>query len=1223
MKQTSTVFIFLLFLSLPTWGQPTFSADPIYRLYVIGDAGEPGPNPTLDLLKKMLDEESITAGVIFLGDNIYSRGMPAQGDKSRAEAEEAINGQINAVKNFHGDIFFIPGNHDWGNGREHGWDNLKREEAYIEAALDSADVFLPTGGCPGPVEISLSNKLTLVIFDTQYFLQKGDKPDESSSCGAKSREEAFAELEDILDRNVLKKVIIASHHPMFSKGMHGGVVTWKDHIFPLTKINPSLYIPLPVIGSIFPLYRQIIGSPQDIANLQYKSLVKTQDYLYRKYSNITHISGHEHALQHLQRKGVNYVVSGAGSKQNTTVKQKRPSKFAGNYHGFGYIDFFENGQEWLTFVSPDVQKRVIYKGLLDSKPFLKTVEDSLTKTYKLPQGNQLMNASDLYEGGKGRKIFFGEGYRKEWFEEVRAPVFDIGKEMGGLKIIKKGGRNQTTSLRLEASNGKQYVLRLLDKDPTRMIPEAYRSHFVERVVQEGIAGSNPYAAFTVPPLAEATGVYHTNPKLVFIPEDPRFGIYQKTFSNQLALFEERPAHNQSDADYFGNARHVISTPDMLQKLYKDNDNRVDQEWTLDARLLDMIIGDWDRHDDQWRWAELNPKGKGKLYRPIPRDRDQVYYISQGIIPGFLGMSFVVPPLQGFDPKIKDVPGLWWFKVRFFDRSFLTELTREQWRVHAASMQQNLTDKVIEQAVHLMPPEVYDFHGEDIIRKLKLRRDDLIKYAEIYYETLAKEVEVVGSNKQEYFLVERLTPEQTRVTMYKLTKAGQHNKILYQRLFYRKETKEIRLYGLGGEDIFNIVGKAKKGIKVRIIGGGGYDRIKDESSVSSFLNKTIVYDTKNENDIAPGSTTRVKTSNNPEVNKYNREAFIYNYLGPIISIKSNKDDGLFIGGGVHITTHAFRKSPFQADHKISINNALATASYNFKYEGIYNDVVGKADIELRGEIRSPNYVTNFFGIGNESVYDQSLGIDYYRVRFNQGLLDLKFRFNLGKNVDFKIGPSYQTIEVRNTAGRFISNFPGNGLNQSGLFDRKEWLGFKSDFVVDTRNRMLKPETGILWSNSLEWYGSLRSNAEEYGNFQTAFSFYYSFRLPSRVTLSNRTGLAQTFGTPEFYQLNYLGSEDRLRGYRKFRFAGERTVYNNTQIDIKLIRVRTYIIPTQIGMSLFNDLARASVENDNTDKWHHGYGFGIWLAPTRLLLIELQYGHSEEGWFPAFAFGFSVN
>lgn len=1211
---------------LNTWtvtAQNRPNEDPIYRLYLIGDAGKAGGNSTLDLLTNRLKPEGESTGIIFLGDNIYENGMPPVGHRKRKEAEAIIDSQINAVRNFKGDVFFIPGNHDWDNGKKHGWEYIREQEAYIENALDSTDVFFPTDGCPGPIEFSLTDKITLIILDTQYFLQKGDKPGRSSSCGSKTPEEAFGHLVDMLKRNIDKKVIVATHHPIYTKGMHGGVATWKDHIFPLTKVSPNLYIPLPIIGSLFPIYRQTLGSLQDQANLQHKAMIRTINDLLIKHKNLVHVSGHEHALQYLAKDNVNYIVSGAGSKQNTTVKLKEPSLFAGNYYGYGFVDYYENGEVWLSFETPDLENPLVYESRISSNPF---VEEFIAEDYGefsiLPNEYVLTRASEVFESSKSRRVIFGEGYRSEWYQEVKVPVFDISKEKGGLKILKAGGGNQTMSIRLEGEDEKQYVIRLLEKDATKLIPEEFKSNFVKRAIQEGISGSNPYSAFVVPPLADAIGVYHTNPKLVYMPDDPRYGIYREDLKNKLALFEERPAKDQSDAPYFGNSDKLINTPDMLKSLYKDNDNSVDQKSVLYARLLDTFLGDWDRHDDQWRWSRFDKDKKGYLYRPIPRDRDQVFYRSDGIIPSIIGLPWAVPTFQGFGPEVKNIKGLWSFAAKYFDRSFLTELEQEDWQAAVNDIQNKLTDSVIEDAISQWPDSIFQHHGEEIIADLKSRRDQLDEVANEYYLILAKKVDIVGSNKREHFVVNRISKDTTSVTVSKINKNDEISKVIYQRNFITKETSEISLYGLDGDDIFIAIGKAKNGPRIRAIGGNGNDSFTDESAIGNLRKSWLVYDLKNSTIIEEGKETKNKTSSKPAVNIYNRNAFNYNHLGPLLNIKFNRDDGMFIGAGISYKNHGFRKDPFKSKHKFGLANAIATASYSFGYEGEFTDFIGKADLLLTSELRSPNYVTNFFGIGNETVYNKELGIDYYRVRYEEFLLDAHLRFNLSEVMELKLGSSSQMVKVEPTQGRFITDLPANGLD-STIFNRKSWTGFSGSFEIDNRDREVLTARGIRWITSLGAFKGLSSDAGDYGSVLTDFTFYYSFRMPSRVTLSNRTGYGNVFGKPEFYQLHHLDGFDQMRGYRKYRFAGETVFYNNTDLSLRLLDVRAYILPTQIGIMVFYDVGRVGVENEESDKWHQSFGGALWIAPARIMYLSLLFGRSVEGWYPAIRFNFSMD
>src|SRR5690606_9948153 len=325
---------------------------------------------------------------------------------------------------------------------------------------------------------------------------------------------------------------------------------------------------------------------------------------------------------------------------------------------------------------------------------------------------------------------------------IEVPVFDLGHEKGGLKIVQKGGGQQTLSLRLQDSTGKEYTLRSVEKFPIKAVPEMLRGTFAQDIVQDQISAAHPYAAVVIPGLAEAAGIYHTNPKVVYIPDDPRLGFYQKDFANTLALFEERPDDDWEESAFFGNSNNIINTSKVLEKLKKDSDNKVDQPFVLKSRLFDLWIGDWDRHDDQWRWA-TQEKGKLEIFRPIPRDRDQAFFVNEGILPKVWSRRWALPKFEGFDNDINWIPGIA-FNARHFDRTFLNELEEFVWIEEAEALKNELTDNVIESAIRQWPEEVYNLDGPEIINKLKARRAKLIDYAHDMHRYLSREVSVVGS-----------------------------------------------------------------------------------------------------------------------------------------------------------------------------------------------------------------------------------------------------------------------------------------------------------------------------------------------------------------------------------------------------------------------------------------------------------------------------------------------
>lgn len=293
--------LILLCLTLSAWGQS-------HTVYMVGDAGEPfeDGNPVIKLIQSHFEEDNSPSSIIYLGDNVYPRGLPELGHPDRHQAEEIMKGQLDILKGYRGQVYVIPGNHDWEKGKKGGYQQIKNQEAFVEEYLagilgDSANTFLPDGGCPGPVEIELSEEVTLIILDTQWLLHPWEKPREINGCEVGRYNDVFAQLEEMVRRNDYKKVIVAAHHPMYSYGIHGGVSNAKQHIFPLTDVNESLYIPIPIIGSIYPLYRKLLGNIQDIQHPKYKAIRNTLEDIFSYHPNLVFVSGHEHSLQYIAK----------------------------------------------------------------------------------------------------------------------------------------------------------------------------------------------------------------------------------------------------------------------------------------------------------------------------------------------------------------------------------------------------------------------------------------------------------------------------------------------------------------------------------------------------------------------------------------------------------------------------------------------------------------------------------------------------------------------------------------------------------------------------------------------------------------------------------------------------------------------------------------------------------------------------------------------------------
>jgi hypothetical protein len=1194
--------------------------DPIVRrLYLVGDAGqlEDGHHPVCDWLKQHVNWDDSSNTLVYLGDNIYPAGMPPDGGSGVEEARKILDYQISVVAGKPSRAFFVPGNHDWKQGKVGGWEQLKNEEAYIRGLAMPNVSLLPSGGCPGPVAVPLGDKVVLVCMDSQWWLEpdnEKDRPGEQSACDCKDEKAVINGLKDIVSLYPDKLIVLAMHHPFYTHGEHGGYFTLKQHIFPLTDLSSGLYIPLPVIGSIYPITRGVFGNVQDTRNPQYKDLRQQVEDIIKGHTNIVHVAGHDHTLQLLEHDSVYYVVSGAGSK-NSRVKMGSNSLMAREETGFATITVHASGRSEIEFFAVGSDTAAVAGASGEDKPFysvslppLMPKVDTPMIVRSFPDSVTAVGDSEFVAGGF-KRLFLGNNYRKEWPAPIRVKVFD----MTGWTPLERGGGLETRGLHIVNAQGVTYVLRGVKKYVTDgALPVSLAGdQFVKDLVTDGVSASYPYAAMSIPPFADALHVPHASPVLVYVPDDPRLGRFREDFGNLFAFLEEHEP---------GTGKKTYNMYDIEILLKEDNDNTVDQQAVLRARLLDMFVMDFDRHEDQWRWMWVD-NGKGKTLSPVPRDRDQPFFINSGIIPYFASRPWASPQLQGFRAKATNI-NTFNYNARNFDRNYMTELSEADWKKATETALSEFTDTLIDSALRLQPVEIKGYAENSIIATLKERRKYYEKEMMTYYRFLSRRVSVFGSDKQELFDVDR-HGDSVSVTVFKINKDGKTNKTMYHRDFVAGVTKEVRLYGLGGDDRFQIHGDDGGGIVVRIVGGPGNDSYQNDSKAPA--GKTRIYDLSTEkNTFAGDGNHREFLSKDPAVNGYDKLGFKYNVLAPLLSVSYNPDDGVFLGVGARYTTQGFHKDPYKTIQTVTVSHSLSTKAYDFRYNFEAIQAIGKLDLLLDADIKAPNNTVNFFGFGNETVYDKNEkdGVRYYRARYDSYDLDVLLRKRFGNVFSVSLGPAieYFKLDSADNFDRFVNQTAINGLDAATLYLDKSYLGGRANVIIDNRDDKVEPSRGIFWQTHFGSYGGLNDVSHAYSRLNTDLAVYTSFNTRANVVIANRVGWGKSFGDYEFYQAQFLGALEGLRGYRRYRFTGDEAFYHNLDLRIKLASFNTYFFPGSLGLVFFNDVGRVWQHGQSSDQWHDGYGGGFWLSPLQKVVFTASLGEGTDGGVFLFKLGY---
>ena len=457
----------------------------------------------------------------------------------------------------------------------------------------------------------------------------------------------------------------------------------------------------------------------------------------------------------------------------------------------------------------------------DGAPPLAATADSVRGA---TAGRQYARHGGLYQALVGRH------HRRSWAAPVAVPVLQLtSARPGGLQPGKVGGGFNSTSLGLTAPDGQAYVIRTVDKDPIRATPVAVRGTFLVNVLRDNVSSTNPYAALVVPPLAAALGVPHSSPQLFYVrPGDPAFQSDSlRHFRGQLAYLEEKvaqhpglplPAAVENSGKAFGS---VFASPAR----------RFDQPALLRARLFDGWVGDWDRHAGQWSWAVDAPTTAGyALVRPLPKDRDMVFYrLDDGLL-GWLIGHVAIRHWVSFGPRYKN-PVAQLSNGEYLDRRALNKLTRAQFRAAALDMQHRLPDSLLQRALHRLPAAAYAIEGARTLVALQARRAALPTLAEAFYRELARQPRIAGTNETERFEIHRYA-DSTVVVVFPAQGAA----VLYHRAFVPADTRRIQLEGLGGDDVFTVETHgpaARRQPTIRIHGGPGTDALRQPASGIRF------------------------------------------------------------------------------------------------------------------------------------------------------------------------------------------------------------------------------------------------------------------------------------------------------------------------------------------------------------------------------------------------------
>lgn len=1150
------------------------------------------------LLKKKLDSAAPNSLLLFLGNSAAS----GKKDSLRAQLENSLA----LTKNFKGKTLFIPGNHDLRSGIT----SLKNQEKEVKEFLKNKEAYLPEGGCAID-KIKINEQLVIITVNSEWMLADWDRlPGINKKCEIQTREDFYTELRSLLTKYQNQTVILAMHHPVINTGTHGGFTSARMQLYPEVS-----RIPLPGLGSMFNILRSTSGfSSQDISNERYAGFAKRMKNILQGMDNVIVVAAHDHNLQYHVMGNIRQIISGS-SNTNAPATINEKSDFSYGKPGFAVLHIREKENMDVEFFSTaeENSKRISH---IEIRPKNKESAHYYPKFFPETKSASVYPEKQTEKSSLYR-LLWGDHYRKYYGTQVTVPVADLSVLEGGFVPLRKGGGNQSNTLRLRAASGQEFVMRAVRKDAVRFLNKvAFKTEsfgdeltgtFPDKFISDFYTTVHPYTPFIVNRLMGNIGILHSNPKLYYIPKQNTLGKYNSEYGDELYMIEERFSDDTETLKQLENANEILSTDELIQKLHKSTDNHVEMPEYVRARLFDMLVGDWDRHDDQWKWAGYKTDGK-TLYRPIPRDRDQAFSKFDGWL---IRLIMSIPDLRhmkSFGSKIRSVK--WMNREPYpIDLIFAGNSTENDWMEQAEFIQKNLTEADIKAAFAHLPKEIQDETVTQIIRNLCQRKNDLKTYAAAYYRVLQKKVPLAGTDKKDHFRVTQ-SPNASLVEIF----SKNDHQPWFSKTYRKNLTKEIWLFGLNDDDTFEVKGKGNSGIRLVLAGGYNHDNYKVENG-----KKVKIYDFRSQNNTYHTARgTRKIITDHYDNNMYNFRKPMYSFGAVYPDLGYNPDDGAALGLLYSYTKNSYIRNPFTERHNFSVRFFTATGGFNVNYSGLLKEAVLDWDLGIDAKYTTPFFTQNFFGLSNESLYlRHQFEESYNRARIREFTFSPSLSKTGWKNVTHRFQMDVESFKVEKTEGRFVSISPDVSPE---VFQSKEFGGASYTFAYHNKDNASFPQLGMDLKLQAGWKTALQHETRNFITLNGQLNMDHRIDKKGRFVLANALSAYWISNRNfEFYQAASIGGDNGLRAYRTQRFSGKSFLLDSSEIRWNFGRVQNGFLPASFGVALGYDIGRVWNPEEDSDKWHQSVGGSIWMNVLDKLSLRLNGFTGEDGLRISFGLG----
>jgi len=1093
------------------------------------------------------------------------------------KVKEVVDG-IEELKETYQKVYIIPSEKMW---RRYNAEGIKDIDDDFQDFFDQ-DILIPDNAC-GELEVKeLEDDFVLAVFDTNWYLQNWEEDKYiNEGCNVKSRSRFWYYMrEDLLDYKD-KTVLFFNYHPPFSFNEESGYLPTKKY-----------FLPVPYLSAIVSKFKNQIGGYTHSNHNVYKDYATKLERLLGLLPNAISISGKSpYQMEYNEEETCYLNVNTGKQKKYCDIKRYDWCSISN-----GYLIIKREGNEILKSWY-EINDHSLLRSM--ASPLSNEVSDSIAVTNDKQNPNDSITTT-LMQVNQFEKLnnrFLGHLNTSLYDQEVTVPKLYLNSLSDSLSTVRIGGGNQTTSVRLADNNENEFVVRSILKKSTNIVPPAFDIPVINKTIKYYFTASHPYGFMMSSAFENALEIHRTEPKLVFLPKQKSLTPYNDEIGDQLVLFRPRADGDMSDSKAVKYSKEIISTFSLIEKIY-DGEAIIDAKLYLKCRLLDYLINDWDRHEDQWRWALIEKNGEIEKYAPIPRDRDQALCNYDGIMLSllryYLPATFHPTP---FGKEIKKRTVEWnHYQCSFLDKLALSRLEKQEWDAVTNDFLQVVDEDLIDDLKKNLPN--YDSpRNVELMETLKERIYSIEGCSEQLFEIINKNLFVIATNQEDIISISN-DGDATKISI-KLDK--EDNQVFFERNIDSKYTKKVHIYSLDNDDEFIVEEPLVDKFKINYF--EGFEKDKYDVAKKQKSNITLIGLKANESD-EKNNLKEIRSRNKDIINLKKSDYLLdYNWFLPYFSI--NRDDGLLVGSTYKYFTFTERS---RITNSFAASFATFTSSSTFQYTYLNESKISNYHYGLNLLYFGPRYEANFFGIGNGIDIDTKINRSFYFIRkqYAAGDFNVYRMFDNMSKLGISLGVNRSRIlDVDNRfINQWIENNPEVGENQY-------YLRLGLNYSLKSFDSSFLPHNGISYNLFANFNKHLSSDPRDHVKLGGNVRLIQPFGKYEKVVYATKIGFERIIGDGFFYHQINLGGENGLRGFRRNRFTGDMSFYHSQNLHYYISKkTRDNNRFHSWGVSAYFDYGRVWSDQDVENRLLSSIGAGLFYCPFDVVVISGGYFVSDE-------------